>query len=638
MAKKKKKEKTPNKAGWDFFRVLRKLFKREKPKKSRLFRGMFLAVAILCLLIAGYGIYCASFNDKVYPNVLVAGVKVGGKAKNEAESALEKKFESVSQPIKLTYQDKNWELKPVDIKLSYNLNKTIDEVYSVGREKTFLERFWSRLKTIVMTNEIKPIYTYDAAALQAFVDKIASDVDVPEKDVTGVIKNNSVTFTKESNGLRVQKEKIKKSVIGNFDKLQSGEIRVTTAVSYPNVTSGDTEEARQQVSTMLQAKPTLKWQKGAINVDQAIFSDWIKFKSEKVAGEKSGYRLVAYLDDGEVMNYLKKIAKQIDVEPQNAKLAINNNLLTVTQPSVTGYAFDAAVSMPEIKSVVQAGEAKEIVLAVKEVQPDVTSENYQNLGIKEIVGTGATNFRGSSTSRVQNIANGTRIVSGSLIKPGEEFSAVKTIGNVDASTGFVLGLIIKDNKTQSEYGGGLCQVSSTLFRAALNTGLRITERANHAYRVSYYERDGDGKSIGPGLDSTIYGPHPDLRFVNDTGNYILVQGRVEGNKLTFDFWGTKDGRTSSVSAPVISNETPAPAPQYVNTDTLYVGQKEQIETAHPGATVVINYSVTKDGKEIVKQKFTSKYKPWAARYLVGTKPVPAAPAQPAAVQTAPAAQ
>jgi vancomycin resistance protein YoaR len=128
-----------------------------------------------------------------------------------------------------------------------------------------------------------------------------------------------------------------------------------------------------------------------------------------------------------------------------------------------------------------------------------------------------------------------------LIKPEEEFSFNKIIGKVSPKKGYLPELVIKNNRTVAEYGGGLCQISTTCFRAALYSGLPITERRPHAYAVKYYNPQG--------TDATIYPPHPDLRFINDTPNYILIQTKIEGNILTFDFYGTDDGREVKIIGP-----------------------------------------------------------------------------------------
>ncbi|MDO8513825.1 MAG: VanW family protein [bacterium] len=651
MAKKKVK-KEPKKQGWDVFWVIRRYLKPAKAKyylaailsfislgalglslrktdrgKASYYRWGSLMVLAVCLLAIIYGIYILSYREKSYPRVVMAGMNVGSRPLRDIEKVVGQRVrEFEGETIAVQYQDKDWELPLSDIKLSYDATKTARAVYGVGREKTFWRRLGSRLAALGRASKVLPVYSFDKEAFDGFVSKIAEDVDIPEKDATGVIKNNNVTFVQERTGLRVDKVALEKSIKRNFDNMVKKKVLVQVFTSHPKVTLGDTENARQQVLTMLKSKLSLKWQKGAWVVGTDTFSNWIKFKSVGVEGAPGQYQLTSYVDQQEVKSYLKKISKDIDGAPQNARLSMDaNGVLTVTAPSKEGYVFDQDASLGPIIGAIQDGQQSDIELAVKVVEPDVTEANYMNLGIKEIVGSGATNFKGSSDARKHNIANGARIVTGTLIKPGEEFSTVKAIGNVDASSGFVQGLVIKGSQTIPEYGGGLCQVSSTLFRSALYSGLKITERKNHAYRVGYYETDGNGKYLGPGLDSTIYGPHPDLRFVNDTGAWILVQGRVEGNKLTFDFWGTKDGRVATISTPAISNVIPAPAAQYINTDTLFVGQTQQLEGSHPGATVVVNYSVVRGGQEINKQTFNSKFKPWGAKYLVGTKPVPVAP-------------
>jgi vancomycin resistance protein YoaR len=146
----------------------------------------------------------------------------------------------------------------------------------------------------------------------------------------------------------------------------------------------------------------------------------------------------------------------------------------------------------------------------------------------------------------------------------------------------------------------------------------VTARQNHSYRVSYYEKDGDGHFIGPGLDATIYSPNPDFKFKNDTGSPLLIIGYVEGDKVTFELYGTSDGRTARVEGPRVLSEFPAGDPIYAETDTLPVGVTKQIEKPHPGGTAVANYYVTYADGHQVSQEFKSYYRRWPARFLVGT--------------------
>ena len=157
------------------------------------------------------------------------------------------------------------------------------------------------------------------------------------------------------------------------------------------------------------------------------------------------------------------------------------------------------------------------------------------------MGKGTSNFAGSPSSRIHNIKIGSAKFHGLLIKPEEEFSFNTILGEVGPEQGYKEELVIKRDKTIPEYGGGLCQVSTTVFRAAVYSGLKITERYPHAFPVVYYSPQG--------FDATIYPPHPDFRFINDTPSHLLIQTKVEGYYLTFEFYGTDDGRKVEIDGP-----------------------------------------------------------------------------------------
>jgi len=240
-------------------------------------------------------------------------------------------------------------------------------------------------------------------------------------------------------------------------------------------------------------------------------------------------------------------------------------------------------------------------------------------GISELIGKATTPFTGSPKNRVSNIENGIKFLTGILIQPGEGFSTLDALGEVDDTTGYLPELVIKGDETIPEFGGGLCQVSTTLFRAVLNAGLPVSERQNHSYRVSYYEYNEDGNYIGPGLDATIYNPNPDLKFKNDTDSTILIYGYVEGDKATFELYGTKDGRTVEIEGPETLTVIPAGNPIYIDTNALAKGSVRKIETAHSGGSVIATYKVTYPDGTIREQEFKSWYKKWPAKYLVGIR-------------------
>jgi vancomycin resistance protein YoaR len=256
-------------------------------------------------------------------------------------------------------------------------------------------------------------------------------------------------------------------------------------------------------------------------------------------------------------------------------------------------------------------------IPVNKTPPDITTDKVNNLGIKQLIGRGTSTFFHSIPGRVYNVVLASSRINGTLVKPGDTFSFNDTLGDVSAFTGYQQAYIISGGKTILGDGGGVCQVSTTLFRAILNAGLPVVERAAHAYRVGYYEQDSP-----PGLDATVYGPSPDLKFTNDTPGYILIEATAnpKNYSLVFELYGTSDGRAATISKPVVTNVTPALPTVYQDDPTLPTGTLKQTDFSAAGATVTFNYFV-KRGDEIIFQKtFVSNYRPWAAVYLRGTGP------------------
>lgn len=258
-------------------------------------------------------------------------------------------------------------------------------------------------------------------------------------------------------------------------------------------------------------------------------------------------------------------------------------------------------------------------LPVKEAKPKVSTEQSNDLGIREALGEGESFFFDSIPSRIHNIGLASSRLHGVVVPPGEIFSFAQTIGEVTSQTGYQQAYVIKEKKTILEDGGGVCQVSTTLFRAALNTGLSIVERQPHYYRVGFYEQGG----YPPGLDATVYPPSPDFKFKNDTPAYLLIQTDFDKAKrrLSFTFYGTSDGRQVEVTKPVFHSRTPPPEPTYIDDPTLPTGVVKQTDQAHPGAKVSFKRKVWTAGGELKEEReFWSDYVAWPAVYLRGIGP------------------
>ena len=312
-------------------------------------------------------------------------------------------------------------------------------------------------------------------------------------------------------------------------------------------------------------------------------------------------------DKDKASQYLKELATSIDKEPVDGKFEIKDGKANEFVIGSDGKKLLIDENIIRIENAI-INQEKNIVLDVEEIKANGV-EDMDKMGIKELVATGQSNFSGSPTNRIHNINVGAQVFNGILIKPGENFSFIKYLGEVSEKTGYLPELVIKEDKTIPEYGGGLCQVSTTFFRAAINAGFPIIERTAHEYRVSYYEP--------AGFDATIYDPKPDLIFKNDTANYILIQTRISGTDLFVDFYGTNDGRKVDVSKSTVYNYVQPGDPIMIETTDLLPGEKKQTDIAHTGADAYFTRQITYADGTTKNDRFDSHYVPWRAKFLVG---------------------
>ncbi|MCK9379176.1 MAG: VanW family protein [Candidatus Moranbacteria bacterium] len=254
-------------------------------------------------------------------------------------------------------------------------------------------------------------------------------------------------------------------------------------------------------------------------------------------------------DREKIESFLATLAQKTDENPINAKLKIEDGKAIAFELSKNGFKLDIPKSIQILSAQLSNKNIPAIIsLPSNEIEPKIKEDEISNLGINKLIGEGKSNFRGSPNNRIHNIKVATNQFDGIIIAPGEEFSFVTTLGEVDGEHGYLPELVIKNDKTEPEFGGGICQVSTTAFRAAIYSGLEITARRNHAYPVSYYNPQG--------MDSTIYIPRPDLRFINNTPGNILIQAKIEGTELTFQFYGTDDKRIIEIDGPHITEKNP----------------------------------------------------------------------------------
>lgn len=502
-------------------------------------RALLIIFGVICAVAVGAVSFVALppvvFAERTLPGVHLGESQLSGVAAADMPGVLEHYQQDIqNQTVQLTLRDQTVTARLADIGVTLDIGETMQQVQ---------ERSW--LSVVREGGAIAPIFAIDSVALQAAVEKAFSDSITPPRNAglelteTNQLKALSSQAGEVIDGVSFERDVRDRALHNTW----ATPIAVILINSPPQVLNHEIEPATQFAERLLREGFKLSFQEETYEIAPFTLRRLLRFTPVIEAPASRNYVLGVTLDDAGTREYLATtIAPEINREATDARF-MRSAEGKVEQFSVaeTGRALNSNESVVRMAAALSRGETA-AALQVDETPPLVsTQEDIETLGITTLLATGETDFVGSPRNRIHNIVVGTERYHGLLLQPGEEFSFNEHLGPVDAAHGFKPELVIKHNVTIPEYGGGLCQVSTTAFRAAIYSGLKITQRRNHAYAVRYYGT--------PGFDATIYPPYTDLRFTNNTPGYILIQARVEGTKLTFDFWGTDDGREVLVEGP-----------------------------------------------------------------------------------------
>jgi vancomycin resistance protein YoaR len=465
---------------------------------------------------------------------------------------------------------------------------------------------------------------YNSSQLNQIITQLQLPTDQAVHNFGVTISGSQASLDLQSaSGYAIDHDATYKSAATALDSLRAN-ANIALTTSQPTVTMASAENTLALVKKIMVSGLTLTYQGSSFQIPESQIGTWI-------VQTPNGTQDQISFNGEQITTDILALAKPLDQQEQDLDFSLSGTTVTDFQAPKDGITVDTDQAVAEISRTLQDRElgdsdaapsvsASTLVLSLKTVTAGV-SARAQSYGVRQLIGSAATPFTGSTKNRIINIKNGAAKLNGVLINPNENFSTIGTLGVIDQTTGYVEELVILGPQTVPAYGGGLCQVSTTLFRAVLNTGLPVTARQPHEYRVSYYEKDANGKSIGPGLDATIYDPAPDFRFLNDTGNNILLTDEIVGTKLIFNFWGTSDGRTASVDGPHTLEITPAPPAETVYSATAAPGLVKQTEFAIKGAVTDATYTIHYANGTVKAQDFKSVYHGMPAIYITNTPPV-----------------
>ncbi len=564
----------------------------------------FLGIALLLvavLLVTLIGFYQVWHMNRIFTGVNVAGVNVGGMTRALAEARLQNALGSYPlPPVNLAYDGATYAIDPLELRARVDFLDAANQAYLVGREGLVVDRIVTQFQAIFGGAGVTPKRIYSADLLARAIDGIAQRVNSEGRAATQV----GIISTRAEPALHVDEAATLARLTASLDRAAAGQpLTVSMVVEESTALPSAAESASADAEV----------------VDSA------RFASALVLSSPSGVELAldpatltamalpdsTQLDATKLRGWLTQMAEQLNLPARDARLRFNPNSggVFVTQESIVGRALDVEATFSAVQAALAAGDVR-ADLVINQVLPAIDGRRVAEMGIKELVVSGSTYFAGSSADRVKNIQVAAEKFEGVVIPPNGIFSFNKIVEDVSAANGFEDSLVIWGDRTAVGIGGGVCQVSTTVFRAAYEGGFPIVERYNHGYVVGWY---GD-----PGLDATIYTPSVDFKFRNDTGAYLLIEPRVDAANgvMTFNFYGTKPNRTVTVSAPKITDVKQPPAAAYILDASLSNGQRKQVEWSVDGMTVDVTRTIVENGVTRT-DTLHSVYVPWKAQYLVG---------------------
>ena len=571
--------------------------------KYKLKLAIFSAIITIPLVIIfAFGLY---FQARIYPGVTISGVSMGTQTISEAQTLLKAQI-PIPEKITLNSVDNSFQIPTSDFDFSINYQNSVQNAYYAFRSGNLLSNAWGIINSAHKGNEVLLSYNLDEEKLTNHLHFVADQiVKAPVHPSVSLINGNIVVIEGEL-GSELDIASVHNNIIASLTKGLSPTITLTPNKVDPTLSEIQKTEFNKFAQSYLNKNIVLDLDGQQFDVPQEELLYFLH-PAEQVNAVK-------------VKNFIDEYADQVDTQPQNSVFNFENGIVAEFIPSRDGQSVDRQLLESEFTDsivTINALATNELVVDVPHIntRPNITTEEVNDLGIVELIGKGDSIFKGSISSRIHNIGVASNKFSGSLIAPGEVFSFNNTLGDVSEYTGYQKAYIIKDGKTILGDGGGVCQVSTTFFRAALDAGLPIVERRPHSYRVTYYEQDSS-----PGLDATVYAPTTDLKIKNDTPAHILIQTYFDPKKasLTFEIYGTSDGRIANISKPVISSTSPPPEDLYTDDPTLQLGEIKQVDWKAWGAKVNFVYEVEKNGEIIYEKTFYSNYRPWQAKFLRGT--------------------
>ena len=550
-----------------------------------------------------------SRSESLPAGTSVGGIEVGGLSPQEALQRVEAAWRPfLDSPAVFRLDGRVWRPSGSDIGLRADFQIPLREIVASTATGGVLDRIAG---LPAATNPRTPVVSYDREIARRYLRSLAAGFDQPAVSAALQLRNDGrMSLTPGQAGRVVDVERALADLEAGLAQRAVGHgVDLGYRQDEPTVSTSDAEAALETVRQMVGQPILLSHGSGGWMIEPGQLRDALVIDRDD-AGLAPRIEITRFND------VFQRIADTLSAEPIHGVFEFDEEQDRVLgfQPGHPGQRLDRpALERAILDAVRQPAERRvevPVILLNKEF------DTFANpLGIKELLGVGSSIYKGSPDYRDHNIAVGAAKLDGMIVRPGETFSFNERIGAFTKAEGWVEGSVIVEDRTEQGIGGGICQVSTTLFRAVLAAGLPIEERWPHLYRVRYYEMGG----APIGYDSTIFSPGIDLKFTNDFESPIMLRALIDRRLaiLDFEIWGTADGRKVTLNEPRLWDwEDPPPDEGIVNSEEE-PDFEDQVEYAKEGVKASITRTVVLADGESRTGTFLSSYEAWPNRYIVG---------------------
>lgn len=575
--------------------------------------GTILLMVVLVIFLVAYQL---RYTDTIYPGVSVSGVPLAGMTAQEAVAALSGSFTYDDDAIfTLRDGDKFWQMTAGDLGVTFDIENTVEQAFSIGRGSDATGGLVDQARAWFVGESIAPYVRYDQSVALDQLERIAAEINRAPVDATLTIEGTTVSSTPSQSGRTLDVTRTLAELEQHILTMNSGTEIVLVVHETPPLV-WNVEDAANRARIALSAPVTLTAtaeggeQLGPWTASIEQIAALLRVNLMDNGDGTRSYDIA--IDMNAFAGYLQSLAPGLIVTPKDGRFRFNEQTreLEVIEPSVSGRELNVGETLKRLEEGVFTADNRTVPMAFNFTLPRYHNQiTAAELGITSLVSEATTYFTGSSNNRRTNIAVAASRFNGVIIAPGEEFSFNYWLGDISTEAGFMEGKVIFGGRTVTGVGGGVCQVSTTAFRAAINGAFPVTERNSHGYRVGYYELNG----FDPGLDAAIWTPERDFRFQNDTPYHLLIETTFlpTEDALQFRYYSTNPGRVVEIEEAIIKNREPAPATKYEPNADLQPGEAVRVDYAAEGADVTVYVNVYDlEGNLIRQDPYFTHYLPW----------------------------